>query len=78
MISIKMSAKISLNMIRQNAAQLGINLMFILLWISAFGIFDRVLEWTMIKEKYQIILFVGLFVACFIFFLFINSNGEAM
>lgn len=58
-----------------NAENLGIDLLFILLWIGAWGTIETLIEWSMPHEKYRFMIYVSLFIIAFITFLFVSHPG---
>lgn len=54
-----------------NATTLGRDLLFICLWVGAWGMFDITIDWITVHEKYQFLLFAILFLASFVALLFV-------
>ena len=60
----------------KNAKDIGVNLLFVLLWVGAFGIVDVGIEWMTLNEKYKFLTYLTIFLLAFILFLFIDSGCQ--
>jgi hypothetical protein len=58
-----------------NAHQLGIDLLFIFLWIGAWGSVEMIIEYFLPMKKYQFMAYTSLFIIAFISFLFVHPPG---
>jgi CHASE2 domain-containing sensor protein len=58
--------------VSQNASNLGIDMLFILLWIGAWGTIETIIEWSLPTEKRRFMAYVLLFIIAFIAFLFVS------
>ncbi len=54
-----------------NAANLGRDLLFVLMWIGAWGTLELFIQWLSANQKVQLLLYVILFISGFISLMFV-------
>lgn len=57
-----------------NAANLGRDLLFVLMWIGAWGTLELFIQWLSANQKVQLLLYVILFISGFIALIFTDST----
>lgn len=63
--------------VSQNASNLGIDMLFILLWIGAWGTIETIIEWSLPQERYRFMAYICLFLIAFVAFLFVSHPEMA-
>ncbi len=59
----------------ENASNLGRDLLFVLLWVGAWGTIELAIQWLSANKRIQLVLYVILFVAGFISLMFVDSTA---
>lgn len=63
-----------------NVTNLGRDLLFILLWIGAWGSMELIIQWLSANLRVQLVLYMCLFISGFVSLIFVNPpdpNGKA-
>ncbi len=60
--------------IKQNARDLGINILYIIFWVSFWGIVETTLEIFTVHERYKFYLYMAMFLIAFFIYLFVDTT----
>ncbi len=75
-VVVELNKKQTMLYITDNAESLGVTFVSICLWVGVWGIFDTVIDWMVIHEKWQVLIYVILTLAASLTFLFISHGAS--